>query len=293
MVVSLFMGWRHVCFANWPVDPELVRPQLPERLTLDTDDGQAWLSVVPFTNVDVRPRVFPAGTGVALPELNLRTYVTVDGTPGVYFFSLDADGILAVVGARVFHHLPYYYADVDLIDDNIHLTDTDIDLTDADIDPTDADIDRTDADIDPTDADIDRTDADIDRTDAAVDRTDADIDLVEEHGRIRFRCRRRHPGARPVAFDATYGPSGDRIEVESDTLAHFLTERYRYYTEAPDGSIRYADIQHEPWPVYDADVEIAENTLFEANGFASPETDPVHLYSPGVETIASRSKRIR
>ena len=272
MVVSLFMGWRHVCFANWPVDPELVRRQLPERLTLDTDDGQAWLSVVPFTNVDVRPRVFPAGTGVALPELNLRTYVTVDGTPGVYFFSLDADGILAVVGARLFHHLPYYYADIDL---------------------TDADIDRTDADIDRTDAAVDRTDADIDRTDADVDHTDNDIDLVEEHGRIRFTCRRRHPGARPVAFDATYGPSGDRTETEPGTLAHFLTERYRYYTEAPDGSIRYADIQHEPWPVYDADVEIAENTLFEANGFASPETDPVHLYSPGVETIASRSKRIR
>jgi uncharacterized protein len=229
MVVSLFMGWRHVLFANWPISPELVEPHLPEHLTLDTNDGQAWLSVVPFTNVDVRPRVFPAGTGVPLPELNLRTYVTFDEEPGVYFFSLDADGIVGVVGARLFHHLPYYYAN---------------------------------------------------------------INLTEENGRLRFTCRRRHPGARSVAFKATYGPDGDRSDAKSGTLAYFLTERYRYYTEASDGSVRYADIQHEPWPLYDADVKIEENTLFEANGFTTPDSDPVHLYSPGVKTIASTNKQI-
>ncbi len=230
MVVSLYMGWRHVLFANWPVDSDLVEPHLPERLTLDTYGGRAWLSVVPFTNVDVRPRIFPRGTGIPLPELNLRTYVTHDGTPGVYFFSLDADGIVAVIGARFVHHLPYYYAR---------------------------------------------------------------IDLSVEPDRIRFTSHRRHPGARPVQFDATYGASGGREDAEPGTLAHFLTERYRYYTEAPDGSIRYATVRHDPWPLYDAVVEIRENTLFAANGFPMPDTEPVQFYSPGVETIASRSRRIQ
>ena len=229
MVVSLYMEWRHVLFANWPVDPDLVETHLPERLTLDTYDGQAWLSVVPFTNIDVRPRLLPTGTGFPLPELNLRTYVTHDENPGVYFFSLDADGIWAVIGARLFHHLPYYYAS---------------------------------------------------------------MDLSVEAGRIRFTSRRRHPGARPVLFEATYGASGDRENADPGTLAHFLTERYRYYTEASDGSIRYANVKHDPWPLYDAVVEVGENTLFAANGFAYPDTEPVHLYSPGVETIASRSRRI-
>ena len=228
MVVSLFMGWRHVLFANWPLDPHLIEPHLPEQLTLDTYDGQAWLSVVPFTNVDVRPRILPRGTGIPLPELNLRTYVTHDGTSGVYFFSLDADGILAVIGARLFHNLPYYYAN---------------------------------------------------------------IDISVESGKIRFTSRRRHPGARSVRFEAIYHASGDREPAESGSLAHFLTERYRYYTEASDGSIRYANIEHDPWPLYDASITIESNTLFRANGFATPTTDPVHLYSPGVDTIASRSKR--
>lgn len=228
MVVSLHMGWRDVLFANWSVNPRIVDPHLPEALTLDTFDGEAWLSVVPFTNVDVRPRFLPDGTGLPLPELNLRTYVRHDETPGVYFFSLDAQGILAVLGARLFHHLPYYYAN---------------------------------------------------------------IDLVQERDGIRFTCRRRHPGARPVRFEATYRPTGSSFTADEETLSWFLTERYRYYTEAPDGTIRHAEIQHDSWPLYDVDVDIKKNTLFRADGFEMPESDPIHFYSPGVDTIASKSKR--
>ncbi|MFT4891473.1 MAG: hypothetical protein ACI9YT_002405 [Halobacteriales archaeon] len=78
------MGWRHVQFANWPVGPAVVAAHLPDWLTVDTCDGDAWLSVVPFTNVAVRPTGLPASLGFALPELNLRTYVIHDDRPGVY-----------------------------------------------------------------------------------------------------------------------------------------------------------------------------------------------------------------
>lgn len=110
MSLPVAMGWRHLLFANWSVDPEDLAPHLPEALEVDTRDGAAWLSVVPFYNVDVRPRGLPAWTGFELPELNLRTYVRHRGRPGVYFFSLDAEGLLGVLAARVLHHLPYYNA---------------------------------------------------------------------------------------------------------------------------------------------------------------------------------------
>ena len=59
----------------------------------------------------LRARGLPALRGVSdFPELNVRTYVTIDGKPGVYFFSLDAGSKLAVIGARVAFHLNYYYA---------------------------------------------------------------------------------------------------------------------------------------------------------------------------------------
>ncbi|UPV76679.1 DUF2071 domain-containing protein (plasmid) [Halorussus limi] len=113
MVVPLRMGWRHLAFMNWPFDPATVAAHLPPSLEVDTYDGRAWLSIVPYLNVAVRPRGVPGTAGFSLPELNLRTYVTSDGEPGVYFFSLDAQGILGVVGARLFHHLPYYYARIE------------------------------------------------------------------------------------------------------------------------------------------------------------------------------------
>jgi len=224
----LHMGWDHVLFANWPIDPATLRPHVPDALAIDTHDGDAYLSVVPYTNVDVRPPWMPTGTGIGLPELNLRTYVTHDAGPGVYFLSLDADGILGVLGARLFHFLPYYNAAI-----TMHI----------------------------------------------ADRT------------VRFTSDRRHPGARALHFEATYQPSGDPFTPDPDSLPHFLTERYRYYTEAPDG-LRYADVDHPPWTLYPATATLAADAVFTANGLTSPTTDPRLYYSPGTDTTASGSHRL-
>jgi uncharacterized protein len=52
----------------------------------------------------------PLPTAHAFPELNVRTYVTLDGHPGVWFFSLDCASSIAVIGARNGAHLPYFRA---------------------------------------------------------------------------------------------------------------------------------------------------------------------------------------
>lgn len=108
--VPLAFGWRHLLFANWPVESDRLAAYLPEDLSVQEYDGTGWVSLIPFINVDTRPRGLPQWAGVDLPELNLRTYVTCDGEPGIYFFSLDTESVAGVLGARVSHHLPYYYA---------------------------------------------------------------------------------------------------------------------------------------------------------------------------------------
>ena len=108
---SLAMRWHDLAFLHRPVRPALLRPHLPPGLELDTLDGSAWLGSVPFRMSGVRPRLAPALPGVsAFPELNLRTYVTADGKPGVWFFSLDVTRRLAVAVARARFHLPYFHA---------------------------------------------------------------------------------------------------------------------------------------------------------------------------------------
>jgi len=104
-------SWTDLLFAHWRVDPAALSAQLPEGVVLDTRAGEAWLGVVPFRMEDVRLRYTPRVPCThSFPELNVRTYVTVDGTPGVWFFSLDATNSVAVAVARRWFHLPYYRA---------------------------------------------------------------------------------------------------------------------------------------------------------------------------------------
>ncbi len=105
------MSWHDLLFAHAPVPVAALRAVVPAGLELDTFDGVAWLGVVPFRMTRVGPRVLPPLPGLhAFPELNVRTYVTRDGRPGVWFFSLDAANRLAVWTARRFFHLPYFHA---------------------------------------------------------------------------------------------------------------------------------------------------------------------------------------
>jgi uncharacterized protein YqjF (DUF2071 family) len=103
---------------HWPVQASVLRALVPEQLELEEFDGTAWLGLVPFRMAGVMRRPWPDMPGIsAFPELNVRTYVTLGGKPGVWFLSLDAANRLAVWAARRFFHLPYYLADMSLAED--------------------------------------------------------------------------------------------------------------------------------------------------------------------------------
>jgi hypothetical protein len=104
-------AWHDLLFAHWPLPVDAIRALVPSQLELDILEGQSWIGVVPFRMSGIRGRGLPALPGLSsFPELNLRTYVTYGGKPGVYFFSLDAANLPAVWAARTFYHLPYFYA---------------------------------------------------------------------------------------------------------------------------------------------------------------------------------------
>jgi uncharacterized protein YqjF (DUF2071 family) len=107
----LRMRWHDLLFMHWSVPEDWLRPLIPPALRLDTFDGWAWLGVVPFRMEDVRPRFLPGVPWLSnFPELNLRTYVTHGGKPGLWFFSLDAHNPVAVRLARATFGLPYFDA---------------------------------------------------------------------------------------------------------------------------------------------------------------------------------------
>jgi hypothetical protein len=103
--------WSDLLFMHWRVDPDELRPVLHPDLPLDTFDGSAFVGVTPFRVEGFRLRHTPPLALVhAFPELNVRTYVTIDGRPGIHFFSLDADSRFAVESARRIYRLPYFRA---------------------------------------------------------------------------------------------------------------------------------------------------------------------------------------
>jgi uncharacterized protein YqjF (DUF2071 family) len=132
----MFQRWNDLLFAHWALEPGQVRPLVPSELELDLFDGRAWVGIIPFWMSNVHLHGLPAlpGSGT-FPEMNLRTYVRLPleargqskehpapgisvrdeiSKPGVYFFSLDAASLQAVLAARLSFGLPYFWSKMSL-----------------------------------------------------------------------------------------------------------------------------------------------------------------------------------
>lgn len=107
--------WRDILFIHRPVAPAFIRQAVPDRLQLDTYEGTAWISVVPFYMSGIRLRGCPPMPFTSrFPQLNVRTYVTYGARPGVYLFSADAANRIVGKLARLVYHLPYRYAEMEM-----------------------------------------------------------------------------------------------------------------------------------------------------------------------------------
>ncbi len=111
------MRWENLLFLHWRVDAEAIHACVPDGLKVDTYDGSAWIGIVPFDMKAVTRRGWPApGFLCDFPEINVRTYVTAGGKPGVWFFSLDVTQPLAAWAARTLFHLPYFTASIEVME---------------------------------------------------------------------------------------------------------------------------------------------------------------------------------
>ena len=102
------------------------------------------------------------------------------------------------------------------------------------------------------------------------------------------RVRRRWPHAvDPVEIVIRPGES-----IEPDDLDHFLTARWGLYSSARRG-VRYAPVDHEPWPLRSAELVHVDPALVEAAGLPSPSGEPHVRCSPGVAVRIGRPTSAR
>ncbi len=98
--------WSEVLFLHYEVDGAELQRLVP--YPIDRFEGKAVVSIVPFAMGRIRFPFLPPLPGLRqLLELNLRTYVLIEGKPVVYFFTLDANHLIGVLVGRFGFGLPY------------------------------------------------------------------------------------------------------------------------------------------------------------------------------------------
>ena len=111
----MLQRWDRLTFLHWRFDVKTVQALLPAGLEVEPFEGYAWVGLVPFFMEVSLPRLGGIPWLFNFPETNVRTYVHgPSGDAGVWFFSLDAARLAAVVTARSTYRVPYFWSNMDV-----------------------------------------------------------------------------------------------------------------------------------------------------------------------------------
>jgi uncharacterized protein len=110
--VIMRQRWTELAYLHWRYPPDVVQAHLPDGVTVDTFDGDAWVGLIPFVMRDVRVGPVPPLPYLStFVEINVRTYVVDErGRRAVWFWSLDVPRALIVAVARTCFSLPYCWS---------------------------------------------------------------------------------------------------------------------------------------------------------------------------------------
>lgn len=110
---SFYQEWNRALFFHWKVDVDDLQELIPDGLTIDLFNNEAYISLMAFTMEKIRPRFLPPVAPISnFDEINLRTYVVKDDIPGVYFLNIEASKIISVAVSKLLSVLPYEHADM-------------------------------------------------------------------------------------------------------------------------------------------------------------------------------------
>lgn len=104
----------------------------------------------------------------------------------------------------------------------------------------------------------------------------------KENGQVFYSCSRRERSS--AEFQGRYWPTSPVRQRQKGSLEHWLTERYRLCTVS-GGKVFHADIHHVPWPLQDADADIATNTMAKAAGIELPTQKPILHFAARLEVV--------
>jgi uncharacterized protein YqjF (DUF2071 family) len=95
----------------------------------------------------------------------------------------------------------------------------------------------------------------------------------------RYESERTHADAPKAGFRAVYRALSDVRPAAPDTIEHFLTERYCLFVANQGKPLMIGEIDHRPWPLRRAEVEIETNSMTEPYGIQVDNRPLLHFSS--------------
>lgn len=111
-----------------------------------------------------------------------------------------------------------------------------------------------------------------------------------DRDRFDYRSRRTHRGAPPAELRVGYRPTGIAA-APAGSLLHWLTSRYSLFAADRRGRLFHGAIDHPPWKLEHAEVDIEHNSM--ANGLGFELSGPPELchFSRRTDVLAWRLER--
>lgn len=106
---------------------------------------------------------------------------------------------------------------------------------------------------------------------------------------LTTRVQRRWPTSSTTNISISIG---DEIETPDETSV-FLSARWGLYSKGFKGSLRYAPVDHEKWPLYSATLLSLDDSLVMSAGLSAPQGEPHVMFSPGVSVRVGLPHRVR
>ncbi|HEX5874235.1 MAG TPA: DUF2071 domain-containing protein [Pyrinomonadaceae bacterium] len=104
---------------------------------------------------------------------------------------------------------------------------------------------------------------------------------IEMEGKKKIKYRLDRIDEPAAKFRAAWSVGEALPESQPGSREFFLTERYILYTEHDDEIYR-AQIHHQPWQLYEAELTSFSSTMLEANQLIQPKTQPILHYADEV-----------
>ena len=112
---------------------------------------------------------------------------------------------------------------------------------------------------------------------------------AESGPRCRYRLHRRWPGG-GLGSELVVAPGAP---ADPDDLNAFLVNRWRLFARTPRGGVAVADVDHEPWPLRNAELLSFHDDLATSAGYPPAPDEPLVHHASGVSVRAGRLRRVR